>query len=137
MRINEADEVVEVIKKLIDEDKLLSAAFLIKALFESANDGSMVFELEGIIESGRYRDPILLREYLNTLKKSMEKSSSRRIESFWIEDLLIAVGIVLLVLVVLSILPPYGDLIAIPAATILIVVSIDSILCKWRLGKTL
>jgi len=67
----------------------------------------------------------------------MEKSSSRRIESFWIEDLLIAIEIVLLVLVTLSILPLYGDLIAIPAATILIVVSIDSILCKWRLVKTL
>ena len=65
----------------------------------------------------------------------MEKSSSRGIESLWIEDLLIAIGIVLLVLVVLSILPPYGDLIAIPAAIILIVVFIDSILCKWRLGK--
>ena len=50
---------------------------------------------------------------------------------------MIAVGIVLLVLVVLSILPLYGDLIAIPAAIILIVVSIDSILCKWRLVKTL
>ena len=67
----------------------------------------------------------------------MEKSSSRGVESLWIEDLLIAVGIVLLVLVVLSILPPYGDLIAIPATTILIVVSIDSIPCKWRLEKTL
>jgi len=66
-----------------------------------------------------------------------KKSFSRGIESLWIEDLLIAVGIVLLVLVVLSILPLYGDLIAIPAAIILIVVSIDSILCKWRLGKTL
>lgn len=137
MRINEVDEVVEVIRKLIDEDRLLSAALLIKALFEAIDDRNTVFELKEIIESGRYRDRILLREYLNTLKKSMEKSSLRGVESFWIEDLLIAVGIVLLVLVVLSILPPYGDLIAIPVATILIVVSIDSILCKWRLGKTL
>jgi len=132
MRINGIDEVIG---KLIYENRLLSATFLIKALFESVNERITVFELKEIIGSGRYRDPILLREYLNILKKFVEKSFSRGIESLWIEDLLIAVGIVLLVLVVLSILPPYGDLIAIPAAAILIVVFIDSILCKWRLGK--